>query len=361
MADQFSALELLLDPEDQLADPIKRKATAAALRRQNAYGTLGQLMGVQPTQQAGVAIQEGAQQSLRSVLAKQQAAKEAASRKAEREQAQANWLAEQQRQAARDAEQRRQFGVQEARLGAQQNQESKRQWAHAVDPVTGTMRLYNQITGEWSDGVGGQPQGNQTAGLDIPIVGAANVPGAGKLTESQRTGAVRSGEGTIAIRNALNAGFPDEGRISSLPDTAMYLANRAGFPQVASERVQAQSAFWSNVADPIVRARTGAAMPVEEFNNQMAMLVPRPGEAPAVQMQKAQQLVAFLKSGTVGLPPQVQQHLLAQLAQIEGAIPKTEMEWMQMRKGGTQTPAQQAPTQPSSGRNFEAEYGLGGK
>ena len=71
MADQFNALEMLLDPEDQLADPIKRKATAAALRRQNAMGVVGQLMGVEPTQRAGTMLQEGAQTSVRSAMAKQ--------------------------------------------------------------------------------------------------------------------------------------------------------------------------------------------------------------------------------------------------------------------------------------------------
>jgi hypothetical protein len=95
MADQFSALEMLLDPEDQLADETKRKAMAAALRRQNAMGIVGQLMGVQPTQQAGQMIAEQSNTSLRSALAKQQAAREAAAREAERKQAQANWQAQQ--------------------------------------------------------------------------------------------------------------------------------------------------------------------------------------------------------------------------------------------------------------------------
>jgi hypothetical protein len=82
MADQFSALELLLDPNEDLTKETQRKALAATLRRQNAYGTLGQLMGVQPTVQAGQAIQSGAQDSLKMALAKQQAAKELASQQA---------------------------------------------------------------------------------------------------------------------------------------------------------------------------------------------------------------------------------------------------------------------------------------
>ena len=369
MADQFNALELLLD-DGSLDDPTKRAAMGAQLRRQNAMGVVGQLMGVQPTQMAGQNIQQGAETSLKLAMSQRQAAKEAAARASERQQAQDNWQAQQEREARRDAEQRRQFAQQEARLGANQNAEAKRQWAAATNPVTGESDLYNTITGRWRSEEMGGAQGAGPPGVGAPTGDAVGAAGAsGKFTESQRTGAIRAGEGSIALRGALNAGFPDEGRISSLPDAVMGMANRAGFPQAASDRVVQQNTFWSNVADPIVRARTGAAMPIEEFNNQMAMLVPRPGESPKVQMQKANQLVAFLKSGTVGLPRNVQAQLLAEIETTAALIPQSEMEWMQMRAAGKQgqgaqpqRPGQQAP---QSGRNFEADpkYSeiLGGK
>jgi hypothetical protein len=95
MADQFNALEVLLEPDDALADPIKRKATAAALRRQNAMGVVGQLMGLQPTQTAGTMLQENAQTSLKTALAKQQAQKEAEARASEARIAQQRWEAQQ--------------------------------------------------------------------------------------------------------------------------------------------------------------------------------------------------------------------------------------------------------------------------
>jgi hypothetical protein len=77
-------LEMLLSPDEDFSDPVKRQATAAALRRQYNMGTLGQLMGTQPTQQVGAGLQEQAQGSLRQAIDKQTAAKEAAARAEER-------------------------------------------------------------------------------------------------------------------------------------------------------------------------------------------------------------------------------------------------------------------------------------
>ena len=53
-----SIFDALLDPDETLTDPAKRQATAAALRRQNAMGVVGQLMGLEPTQRAGSMLQE---------------------------------------------------------------------------------------------------------------------------------------------------------------------------------------------------------------------------------------------------------------------------------------------------------------
>jgi hypothetical protein len=361
MADQFSALELLLE-DGSLDDATKRKAMGAQLRRQNAMGIVGQLMGTQPTQMAGQNLQGGAENSLKLAMQQRTAAKEASARASERQQAQANWQAQMERDQARDAEQRRQFQQQEGRLAAGQNNEMKRRWVAATNPITGESDLFDAYTGEWkSGGAGGNAGALDQQMTDAGITGAAGLPG--KTTESQATGARRAGEGTIALNNAISAGFPDESFIGGGAQQLMGVANRAGFPQLASEKVQQQSAFWSNVADPIVRARTGAAMPIEEFRNQMSMLIPRPGESPDTQMKKAQQLVAFMKSGTVGLPPQIRNSLLQQLAYIEGTLPYDQDSWRQMRSGvRSQTAAPQAGPvqQPASGRNFEAEYGLGG-
>jgi hypothetical protein len=94
--------------------------------------------------------------------------------------------------------------------------------------------------------------------------------------------------------------------------------------------------------------------------------VPRAGEDPETQMLKAQQLVAFMKSGTVGLPPQVQQALLQQLAQIEAQIPTDQDSWARMRTGiggvgGVSSGAGPTRVNAAPTRNFESEYGLGGR
>jgi hypothetical protein len=95
MADQFNVLEVLLEPDEAFADPIKRKATAAALRKQNAMGVVGQLMGLAPTQAAGTMLQDQSQTSLKAALAKQQAQKEAEARASEAKIAQQRWEAQQ--------------------------------------------------------------------------------------------------------------------------------------------------------------------------------------------------------------------------------------------------------------------------
>jgi hypothetical protein len=372
--DPFSEYEALFtDPEDRLElARIKALRDPKSARRMQVLGAVGALATDEGLRGFGDNLyRTGAVQEDRGREAAErgmEGLKMTRQRAAERAESQGNWQKQFDAQQEQNRINNSLNARQEARMAASAAQG---EWDVVPDPVRGGFVRINKRTGEIQPvsmpGMAGQ--GDQTAGLDMPILGAAGAP-VEKYTESQRVGAVRSGEGTIALNRALNAGFPDEGRITSLPDTVMGMANRAGFPQAASERVQEQNTFWSNVADPIVRARTGAAMPVEEFNNQMAMLIPRPGESPTVQMGKAKQLVDFLKSGTVGLPPDQQQHLMRQLAQIEAAIPQDQDAWDQMRftgKQGQGTTRQPGiggvggVNAPNSGRNFESEYGLGGR
>jgi hypothetical protein len=345
MDDQFSALEMLLGDAEELDDPVKRKATAAALRRQNAMGVVGQLMGVQPTQMAGSSMIEGSQTSLRQAMAKQQAAREAASRKLEREQAQANWQAQMERDQARDAEQRRQFGVQEARLGASQNQEARKQWASAVDPITGQMRLYNQITGEWRDepGMGGtpaqpgqQPQFNPQRGM--------------KPTEK--------------MKNDLVAIQQQRGSVEGALGSAQSNPNAFGFKEGALERfggdVGTAFAQWKrNPADTATRAFV--------LNNVSAIINERAGAAQSAQ--ELARLRGFLPSETddVAHVEAKFNAFLDYLDEREAATRGYSTEELGMTPrtgGGPRKPEYQAPgtaPQAASGRNFEAEYGLGGK
>ena len=247
-------LEMLLSPDEDFSDPAKRQATAAALRRQYNMGTLGQLMGTQPTVAAGSAMQERAGGSLRSALAKQQAQKEAAARAEERRQAQMN--ADRQFN-----EQRRQFGVQEGRLAAAQSQEAKKQWAAAVDPITGAVRLYNQFTGEWKDT--DQPQGQPGAQPQFnPQLGM-------KPTEKMKNDITSIQQQRGAISGALGAVQQRPGAFGVSP---INLAEQFGGPIGAAlagwarnpQDTQARSFVLNNVST-IINERAGAAQSVQEL------------------------------------------------------------------------------------------------
>jgi hypothetical protein len=263
MADQFNELEVLFDPNDQLDDPVKRKAMAAALRRQNAYGTLGQLMGVQPTMQAGAAIQEGAQTSLRSALAKQQAAKEAAARATERQQMQDRWEAEQKRQAERDAEQRRQFAIQEARLGRTSSDEN---WVSVTNPITGETVMVNKKNpsqtmpvdfsgqGKPSGQEGPLPQFNPARGMK-PTTQMQN----DLIAIQQQRGAVEGAlSGAKANPNAF--GFKEGALERFGGDVGTAFAQWKRNPQDTATR-----AFVLNNVSAIINERAGAAQSAQEL------------------------------------------------------------------------------------------------
>jgi hypothetical protein len=259
-----SIFDALLDDSEDFSNPEKRAATAAALRKQQNYGTLGQLMGVQPTVRAGEAMQEGAQGSLKLAMAKQQAAKEAAARAEERKQAQMNTD-------RAFNEDRRQFGLQEARLGAQQSDERRAQWASAVDPITGQMRLYNKYTGEWLDepGMGNAP--GQTPQFN-PAMGM-------KPTEKSKNDltAIRQQRGSI------------EGALTSVAERP----NAFGFKQGALERfggdIGTAFAQWQRSPED-----TGARSFV--LNNVSAIINERAGAAQSAQ--ELARLRGFLPSET---------------------------------------------------------------
>lgn len=300
MANMFEAL--LAD--DDIRDPA---AIAAALRRQQKLGTLGQLMGVQPTREVGGQMIEGAQTSLRSAMAKQQAAKEAASRRAEREQAQANWQAQMERDQARDAEQRRQFAVQEARLGRSQDAEAKRQWSHAVDPITGTMRLYNQITGEWKDpeGLGGTQLAGAPAGPSV--VGFPNQPAGLKLTETQeksRGFASRMAQNYPALEQMLESGYRP-----GVKDVSVFM--RAAESPVASplleKAISPEGRQFMNAASHLVtavlRKESGAAITEAEWARAFRDWLPRPGDSDEEIQRKLGNLRAEMESMAAGAGP----------------------------------------------------------
>lgn len=274
-------IELLLGDDTELEDPVKRAALAAALRRQQDYGVLGQLMGVQPTAAAGQQMYEGAQGSLKAALAKQQAAKEAAARAEERKQAQGN--------ADRQfAEQRRQFGLSEARLSQQKDADEKKQWMHAVDPITGEMRLYNQITGEWRDGFGGSGGGAPAEAPAPRTPGFVPPPrgGYGKQTEAEQKSqfyAQTAAQALPTMAQALAGGYKPSRidqfaagpQASGLGGQIQQNTPRA----FSSEQGRAFYTAGRQVLAGILRKESGAAITDDEWQNYGPMYLPWPGDS----------------------------------------------------------------------------------
>ena len=309
--DQFSALELLLD-DGSLDDPTKRAAMGAQLRRQNAMGVVGQLMGVQPTQMAGQNLQQGAETSLKMAMSQRQAAKEAAARESERKQAQANWQAQQEREARRDAEQRRQFGVQEARLASAQSQEGKKQWAAIADPITGQVILYNQFTGQKLNSDGSPYGSGQGAPQQAPTppggVSAGPAPlgmgtGMGKPpTESETKAGLMGGVGagnlgaaqSIINKNpgAAKPGFLETGAtlFGMQPEAQTLMTQLGGGTDRAAVRSNIE-----NFIDTSLTAITGAAYTPAQLATYRAQYMPTILDTAASRKQKSEAMVRFVR------------------------------------------------------------------
>lgn len=278
---------LLLDPDEDYARPEKRQAMAAALRKQYAYGTLGQLMGVDPTVQAGQSMQEQAQGSLKSALAKQQQARAMEEQRLERERQQLN--------ADRAfRENQRQFGIQESRLSRQQTNDEKKQWMHAVDPVSGTMRLYNQFTGEWRDGPGGSTQRRDTRPTEP---GFAPPPeyGYGKQTEAEQKSQFYAQTAVQALpemSRALASGYKPSriDQFAAGPQASGFGGEvQKNIPRsFSSEQGRAFYTAGRQVLAGILRKESGAAITDDEWQNYGPMYLPWPGDSAADIARKMQ-------------------------------------------------------------------------
>ena len=341
MANLFEALL----SDDEIRDPA---AIAAALRRQQKLGTLGQLMGVAPTREVGGQMVEGAQTSLRSAMAKQQAAKEAAARAEERKQAQANWQAQMEREQARDAEQRRQFAIQEQRLGRSQDAETKAQWQSAVDPVTGAMRLYNKYTGEWKDEVGGTPPSAQPQQSGGPAGFPGMPAGGGKaLTEGQNKNFL--GTSTMATTLPTVERLVAQGWGPSQIDKFAAGPMLPGWQKViqgvtprsfASKEGEEYFAAGRQIVGAILRPESGGAITEDEWTEYGPQWLPWPGDSFELRQEKVKRLQNRMDAMGLNTGPAARYYQRPQ-------------------PGGT--PQAQGVSPQGSGRNFEAEYGLGGQ
>jgi hypothetical protein len=281
-----SAFDALLDPTGDAADtPEKAAALAAALKRQNRYGAIGQLMGVQPTQQVGAGLQEQSQGSLKMALAQRQAAKEAAARANERQQAQANWQAEMERNNARDAEQRRQFAQQEQRLRNPPRDPSER-LGQLIETENGYVRVTPDNKVIPVNDAEGQPIRKPPALPKEP-------------TESQRTLATygtRLEQNLPTIEKLLDGGYRPSPKDYSLGTadinnpTAKLLSRSA-----MSKDARIYYGAASQIVNAIMRRESGAAISAGEWATANDRWFPTPGDPPELIASKRENLARELE------------------------------------------------------------------
>lgn len=293
MADQFSALELLLE-DGSLDDATKRQAMGAQLRRQNAMGIVGQLMGVQPTQMAGQNLQGGAENSLKLAMQQRTVAKEAAARESERKQAQANWQAQQEREARRDAEQQRQFAQQEARLGRQSAEGNKKRYD--IDPNSG--RIFDTFTGEFVTGAPGEGAASDASGL--PESGLRVTPQGGKPpSESEAKTGMRTGVGVSALTQL--AGVPESAMTPGKAESAAQFFGLPAAQQTAvagffggPERLLARGA-QDQFIDQALTEMTGAAYTEHQLSAFRSAFMPSVFDNEKSRAEKQQRAYEYVR------------------------------------------------------------------
>ena len=350
-----SIFDTLLDPNDTLDDPTRRAATAAALRRQYDYGTIGQLMGIEPTMRVGQSAQEQAFGSLRTAMDKQRAQKEAAARESERKQAQANWEAQMERDRARDAEQRRQFQIQEARLaGSAKDSE----WSSPVaDQINGGWVVVSKVDPNKfiriaSDGTTSGTVESMGAGdaSGLPPSGVVR-PGGKPPTEGESKSGLLAATQVNTLNTIANAdpsmrkpGFMESVITASgiNPDAQTFLVGGVAGPERNTVR-GAQDAF----IDAGLTAITGAAYTPHQIAAFRNRFMPNYWDTEDTLKIKTDAAVEFARQAAINAN--------------RAWTPERDMQFRQMMgqlyNGGI---PQQPQAPASSGRNFEAEYGLGG-
>ena len=280
-----------------MADPTKLQspgdiltatdpALDARLKRARALAVVGTLMGVEPT--VGVASMLN-----KNAAFEQGSADERNAKRADLERRQQEQAAEQERWDRNFAEQRRQFQQQEARLGSSENNEARKQWSHAVDPITGQMRLYNQITGEWKDGPGGSaPQAAPTAPT---VAGFPDMPpGGGKpLTEGQNKnflGASTMAGQLPAVESLFAGGYrPTQlDKFAVGPSLPGWQAVVQGVVPRSFASADAQEYFnaGSKIVGAILRPESGGAITKDEWDTYGPQWLPWPGDDENTKQRK---------------------------------------------------------------------------
>jgi hypothetical protein len=320
-------------------------ATVAALRRQKALGILGALTGDPVLSKVGAGMMEEAARGeeklsgfagtrLSKALELQKMRQEGALRKeALARQSREQAALEQHRQAQLGI-QRGELGLRQADFGLKRRQFEAGEWRTQNDPATGGIIKYNSRTGETvALGPGGGAPGAKTAGSGVGPVG--------KLTESQANAAFFMQQGVNAFKQARAA----QAKGGILPGTgvkgnveALGWAARPYAPSMVPENMQTRQSLLLSLAEPIVRAESGAAVPPEEVRRLAIRYVPSPGEPRSEQLRKLDALAGSYRSLQRKVGP-------AEAANFEPALREIES-WVEQIKFGEGAGSSAAPSGP---------------
>jgi hypothetical protein len=251
--------DALLDPTGEAAGtPEKAAALAAALKRQSRYGAIGQLMGVQPTQQVGAQMQEEAQFGLRQAMLQRQEARQLA--------------AEQARQSVLDSRDMRNFDQRERGIEATRINQATTRAASGpiIDTPTGKARV--------------TPDNTVTPIMDAG--GAQVQPLPKPPTESQSTLATYGRRVELALPimdKMLDAGYLPSGKDFAVVSMGVNPLVEA---VALSDEGKTYYGVASQIINAIMRRESGAAISAGEWVNANKRWLPQPDDPPNVIANK---------------------------------------------------------------------------
>lgn len=280
------------DTATQRADAVRK---ALAQRRQ--LGTAGVLSGdplvgkfgegmIGEAQQGGEALGQAGQSRLKMAMAAQEER-----RKAEKDAAQENISTR--RLDQQESMQRQQLAIAQQRLNLENRRLGQDQWSAIADPVSGGIVKYNRKTGE-------------VAPLDRAGTPGVKQPYMKALSEEQGKAAMYLEQGKNALKQAMTMGkeiLPSSG-IRGGKEKLAWEARTMGAPQFSSRDELARQSLLISLAEPIVRAETGAGKNRGEERDLVTRYVPAPGEPKEEQARKLRSLIGAIRAVQQKLPPQ---------------------------------------------------------
>lgn len=148
-----------------------------------------------------------------------------------------------------------------------------------------------------------------------------------------------------AFRRAMQVGVPEPG-IRGTGQALQAFAARSGAPFLAGGAAEQVESAWYNVIRPLVAARTGAQMTVQELVREFNALAPQPGKEPETMLVHLHMIPDLLRGYTIGLPAELADEFNRQWDEIEAMLPQSVEELMAMRASGVPGQYRGAPRRP---------------